>query len=54
MPRSYTEPPVFLGDPLNQNLLHRAHRLQILSQAGQQTSEVSLVLAVDQRESLGK
>src|ERR1700751_3332589 len=42
IPRSYAEPPIFHGDLLNQNLLQRAYRFQVLLQAGQQTGELSL------------
>jgi hypothetical protein len=38
---------MFHGDLLNQNLLQRAYRFQVLLQAGQQTGELSLVLAVN-------
>ena len=51
--RSEAEPPVFLGDLFNQDLLQRAHRFQILVQAGEQTGELLFVLAVN-RESLRK
>ena len=40
MLRSDPEPPVFLGDLLNQYLLQRAYRFQILVQASEQTSEL--------------
>jgi hypothetical protein len=54
MPCTHVKRPVFLSDLLNQNFLQRAHRFQILLQAGQQTSELFLVLAGNRGKLLGE
>jgi len=41
-PGSHYEPPVFIGNLLNQNLLERAYRFPVLFQAVQQAGELSL------------